>query len=147
MAAWRIDVDLAVAYLPEGFVPVEGEGVTSVAVDHARALALLRVPAAPYVGPGPLTQSLGGPSYVAVFEGGRGGAAGRPLFVGRVDSFEDPEWPEPLLAVGGQPNLHPGAFVFTLDGRLLGMTLPDVAGVSIARASAIAAVVERLRTQ
>lgn len=147
VAAWRIDVDLAVAYVPAGFTPVDGEGAVVAARDDARSLALLRVPVAPYAGPGPLTQSFGGPSYVAVFEGGRGGAAGRPVFVGRIDTFEDDQWPEPLLAVGGRPGLDAGAFVFTLDGRLLGMTLPDDAGTAIVRASMLQTVVERLRTQ
>lgn len=143
VAALRVDTDLAVAYLPEGFRVAAGGG-DAVVEDDTRRLVLVRVDAMPFTSVGTVA-SVGGSGYLAVFEGARGGPAVRPLFLGRVDEFEDPRWPAPVLAVGGDPQLSAGAFLYALDGRLVGMTIPDESGVAIVRVPALLAAVEALR--
>ena len=145
VAALRVDLNLAIAHLPTGFRVVPGADVEVATEDADRRLVLLRVPDAPFTGLGPVAQGLGGPGYVAVFEGARGGPAARPLFIGRVDSFDDPRWTQPQLSVGGDPQLSAGAFIYTLDGRLVGMTMPDDPGVAITRVPALLTAVEALR--
>lgn len=147
VVALRVDVDLAIAYLPAGFAVVEGNGVELAAADPARGLVLVRVTPAPFIAVGPVASAIGGPGYVAVFEGGRGGPAVRPLFLGRVDSFDDPRWSDPPLSIGGDVPVRPGAFIYTLDGRLAGMVTPDQSGVAIARVPALLAAVEAIRPQ
>lgn len=147
MAALRIDADLALVYLPSGFTVVASDDVRVVASDAERELALVRVVAEPFAGPVSLAPAFGGPGYVAVFEGARGGSAARPEFIGRADSFDSVAWPDPLLSPGGHAQLGAGAWLFTLDGRLLGLTVPDGPGVAVARARTLLDIVERLRTQ
>jgi hypothetical protein len=147
VAALRVDINLAIAHLPTGFRVVPTDNIDVATGDPERRLVLIRVPDAPFTGLGPVAQGLGGPGYVAVFEGARGGPAARPLFIGRVDSFDDPKWTQPLLSVGGDPQLSAGAFVYTLDGRLVGITMPDEPGVAITRVPALLAAVEALRVQ
>lgn len=147
IAALRVDTDLALAYLPAGFRVADASGIEAVSEDAARELVLLRVSAVPFNGLGTVAPGVGGPGYVAVFEGGRGGPAGRPVFLGRVDSYDDPRWTTPPLSVGGDVPVRAGALVFTLDGRLIGMTAPDGQGVAIVRVAALLAAVEALRTQ
>jgi hypothetical protein len=147
VAALRIDTNLAIAHLPTGFRVVPTDTIDVATADPARQLVLIRVPDAPFTGLGPVAQGIGGPGYVAVFEGARGGPAARPLFIGRVDSFDDPNWTQPMLSVGGDPQLSAGAIIYTLDGRLVGMTMPDDPGVAITRVPALLAAVEALRVQ
>lgn len=147
VAALRVDTDLAVAYLPEGFRVADPGDAEPAVIDAVRGLVLVRVPAESFTSVGPVAPAVGGPGYVAVVEGARGGPAVRPLFLGRVDSFEDARWTMPLMAVGGDPQLRAGAFIFTLDGRLVGLTVPDAPGVAIARVPALLAAVEALRIQ
>ncbi len=144
VTALRVDTDLAVAYLPPGFRVVAATGGEAVVEDEARGLVLVRVDAMPFTSVGTVT-TIGGPGYLAVFEGARGGPAVRPLFLGRVDEFEHPQWAAPVMAVGGDPQLSAGAFLYALDGRLVGMTIPDESGVAIVRVPALLAAVEALR--
>lgn len=147
VTALRVDTTWAVAHLPEGFRVVQPADVEIAREDADHGLVLVRVPEAPFTDMGPVAQAIGGPGYVAVFEGARGGPAVRPVFLGRVDSFEDARWTQPILSVGGDPQLGSGAFIYTLDGRLIGMTIPDGPGVAIARVPALLAAVEALRTR
>lgn len=143
ITALRVDTDLAVAYLPEGFTVMTAGG-DAAAVDATLRLVLARVETRPFASVGAVA-NIGGPGYLAVFEGARGGPAVRPLFFGRLDEFEDPQWTTPVLAVGGAPQLYPGAFVYALDGRLVGMTIPAEPGVAIVGVPALLAAVEALR--
>lgn len=145
VTALRVDATSAVAHLPAGFRVVQPDDVEVAKHDPERGLVLVRVPDAPFTDMGPVAQGIGGPGYVAVFDGARGGPAVRPVFIGRVDSFPDPRWSHPVLAVGGDPQLGAGALVYTLDGRLVGMTIPDGPGVAITRVPALLAAVEALR--
>ena len=143
----RVDATSAVAHLPAGFRVVQPADAEVAKTDPDRGLVLVRVPESPFTDMGAVAQGIGGPGYVAVFEGARGGPAVRPVFLGRVDSFDDDRWTQPILSVGGDPQLGAGAFIYTLDGRLVGMTIPDGPGVAIARIPALLAAVEALRTR
>lgn len=145
VTALRVDATSAIAHLPAGFRVVQPPDAEVAKTDPDRDLVLVRVPESPFTDMGPVAQAIGGPGYVAVFEGARGGPAVRPVFLGRVDSFEDARWTQPILSVGGDPQLGAGAFIYTLDGRLVGMTIPDGPGVAIARVPALLAAVEALR--
>jgi len=145
--ALRVDSDLAVAYLPDGFEVVETPGVVRATGDPERGLVLVHVDPRAFTAVGPVAPAIGGPGYIAVFEGARGGPAARPVFLGRVDSFGDDRWSVPLLAVGGNPEVRAGMFLYTLDGRLVGMTVPDEVGVAIVRVPALLTAVEALRLQ
>ncbi len=145
VTALRVDATTAVAHLPAGFRVVEPADAEPAKIDVERGLVLVRVPEAPFTDMGPVALAIGGPGYVAVFEAARGGPAVRPVFLGRVDSFEDTRWTQPILSVGGDPQLDAGAFIYTLDGRLVGMTVADGSGVAITRVHALLAAVEALR--
>jgi len=145
--ALRLAADQAVAYLPAGFRVADQPGIEVVGTDEARALVLVRTLPEPFNSIGAIASGIGGPGYVAVIEGARGGPALRPLFIGRIDSFDDPRWTQPVQAIGGDAQVRAGAFIYMLDGRLVGLVVPDDAGVAIIRAPALFAAVEVLRPQ
>ncbi|MDA1307040.1 MAG: hypothetical protein O2917_07245 [Acidobacteria bacterium] len=74
VTALRVDSDLGVAYLPEGFVVVETPGLTTASEDPDRRLVLVHIEARTFTAVGPVAPAIGGPGYIAVFEGARGGA-------------------------------------------------------------------------
>jgi hypothetical protein len=146
VAGLRIAADLALITLPDGFRVAVAEGITVELLDPPRGLALVRVPesANPGAGLTAPSSSTGVPGYIVVGEGGRVGAALRPVFVGRLDPVPDDRWSQPPLAVGGAPPMAAGQFVFSLDGRLIGATIQDSQGVVIVRASALESAVAAL---
>jgi hypothetical protein len=122
--------DLAVTYVPPGFQVTGGQGLAAtvdvVASDPIRSIAVVRASAVFETSSGTAggLADFQGFSYVAVVEAAAGGLSAEPVFVGRVDPTPDSAWPSPLRAVGGTPMLPPGALVFTLDGRFIGLVLP-----------------------
>lgn len=146
IAGIRISPEMALIHLPDQFQVQPADGVALVGADPERRLALVRVPAASAPVSG-LTAPAGmptGPGYVALAEGGRFGAALRPVFIGRFDPVDDTRWTPPPTAIGGEPHLAAGAFVFSLDGRLIGMTIPDTLGLLVVPAPALEAAVRAL---
>lgn len=130
--AIRVGEQLALAWLGSN-AQVQGLAGSETAVpvvlsrDRLRRLALVRVPPAADV-PAWLreqSQTPRVPGYFAVAEGGHGGLALRPLYLARLDALSDPRWPRPLLLMGGEVDAAPGSFVFTLDGRLVGLVIRD----------------------
>ncbi len=130
--AIRVGEQLALAWLGSD-AQVQGLAGSETAVpvvlsrDRLRRLALVRVPPAAEVpawlreqSPTPRV-----PGYFAVAEGGHGGVALRPLYLARLDALSDPRWPRPLLLMGGEVDAAPGSFVFTLEGRLVGLVIRD----------------------
>jgi hypothetical protein len=147
-----ISVSVAPRLLPDRAVTVVDADATVVgaaaggdqeiiARDRARNLAVLRVPAvddsAVIIRPGPPRF---GPRYVAIVEATSIGPAVRPVYVGRVETFQDPQTGADMLSLAATESRLPrGAAVFTLDGLFVGLV----------RESADAAVVvpgEALRT-
>jgi len=107
-----------------------------------------------------------GSTYALVVEAGSGGPSIRPVFMPRVDplgsdlelpygnSRSDPmAWSTAPLRIAGAPALADGAFLFAIDGRLIGLTMreemkaargvtPLEPGLIIVPAAALARVVE-----
>jgi hypothetical protein len=76
-------------------------------------------------------------SYVAVAEAGLGGPSLRPVFLSRLDPLSDPRWAKAPLVVGGEPAMSAGAFVYTLDAQLIGLTIKTPAGLAILPGAAL----------
>ena len=83
-------------------------------------------------------------SYVAVVEAAMGGATGRPMFIGRLDTSVDDRWhPSPML-IGGAPEAPAGSLLFAIDGRLIGMVLPQFGSLAVVPPAALNSVVTEL---
>lgn len=130
----RVRDDVAVAHLPagarvEGVVGAPGAG-SVVGHDPVRELALVQIPAQPAQvlavreGASPLPA----PGYVALASASPGGVALSPVFVGRSDAQADPRWDASLLTLGPGARAEPGAPVYSLDGRLAGLTTAGTDG-------------------
>ncbi|MGE0041309.1 MAG: PDZ domain-containing protein [Vicinamibacterales bacterium] len=133
--AIRVRPDVALVMLDPGTTVLgvmgDDEAVPFiVAADPVRRLALVRVPgpADPMLWPWQAAQNVVVPRYVAAVEGSRGGQTLRPIFLGRADRFEEPHWESPLLVLSSAPITTEGAFVFSLEGLLIGMVVEE-AGV------------------
>lgn len=130
LPALRVGPELALVRLlpgdrPEAVVGREGTPVL-LGLDPLRRLAAVRVPAPEGRTSAVETAVLGdGPRYVAVAEGSPAGAVLRPVFLGRSTPFADPKWETPLALLGAALPTQEGALVFSLEGRLLGMTIVE----------------------
>lgn len=148
--ALRVRDDAAVVAVSEG-TSIEGvlgvPGPTAViARDPVRGLALVRVPAvsAPVLTIREDVQPLTTPGYAAVGEASIGGAALRPVFIGRSDAITDPRWDAPLFTLGRSVSTDAGAPVFMLDGRLAGVVTLSEGEPTLVPAAAIMGTVEQL---
>lgn len=140
----RVRPDIAVAQLDPGAtiqgVLGDAEAVPLVlAHDPIRRLALVRVPPAADASSWQWQSvaTVETPRYVAVVEGTRGGSTLRPIFLGKADRFDEPRWDAPLVVLGHDALARPGAFVFSLEGGLVGMVVHDGGGLAIAPAGAL----------
>jgi hypothetical protein len=121
--------DLAVTYLPPGYQVTGGQGLAAqidvLASDPIRTIAVVRVPSVfeSSSGTAGALAEFQGFSYVAIVEAAPGGLSATPFFVGRVDPTPDSAWPTPIRAIGGSPTLPPGALVFSLDSRFIGLAV------------------------
>jgi membrane-associated protease RseP (regulator of RpoE activity) len=130
--ALRVRDDLAVAML-QGDARVEAiddlavSANAIVARDEVRGLALVRVPplSAPALSVQPQSEALDLPGFLVVMDAAPGGPAIRAEFVSRVSTRAHPAWDTAVLALGGVTNVRPGAAVFTLAGRFVGIVLND----------------------
>jgi S1-C subfamily serine protease len=134
MAGGGISATVAPRLLPDRAVAVVDADTTIIgavaggdheiiARDRARNLAVLRVPA---VDGSAVTARSGpprfGPRYVAVIEATPIGPAVRPVYVGRVETFQDPQTGVTLLSLAAAERALPrGTAVFTLDGLFIGL--------------------------
>lgn len=119
-----------------------------VARDELRGLAMVRVPArqAPPLLATPANEPNDLPGYVAVLEASPSGAIIRAEFVSSLSRASRRGWDTPAILVGGVTHAQPGALLFSLTGRFIGMALPDAApgAVIVAPGDAVLAQVERL---
>ncbi len=130
--ALRVREDLAVAVLP-GDAQIEAidDGPAAanaiVARDEVRGLALVRVPprTVPSLSVQPQSEPLDLPGFLVIMDAAPGGPAVHAEFVSRVSARTHPAWDSAVLVLGGVTNAPPGAVVFTLNGRLIGVVLPD----------------------
>lgn len=148
--ALRVRDDAAVAAVSEG-ASIEGilgvPGPTAViARDPVRGLALIRVPAmsAPVISIREDVQPLATPGYAAAAEASIGGAALRPVFIGRSDAVTDPRWDAPVFTVGRGVSGDAGAPLFLLDGRLAGLVTVTDGEPVLVPAAAVMSTVEQL---
>ena len=66
------------------------------------------------------------------------------MFIGRLDPSVDDRWqPSPLL-IGGSPQAPAGSLLFAVDGRLIGMVLPQFGSLALVPPSALTSVVTEL---
>jgi hypothetical protein len=148
--AARVRQDVAVAHLSagdrvEGIIGVAGIART-LTIDPVRMVGLVRVPPeanraqAIWESQDPLPTS----RYVAVAEATPGGPTLRPLFLGRTDPFTTARWDRPLLALGAAGATQPGSAVFSLAGRLEGLTMTEDRLPVMVPARALLAAVEEL---
>jgi hypothetical protein len=146
----RLRADLALVHVPAGMrvSPAQGfAGPTEVfATDAKREVALVRVAplAEGTTGVPNVFEGFPGFSYVAVVEAAMGGATARPSFIGRLDTSVDDRWqPSPLL-IGGASPAPAGSLLFAVDGRLIGMVLPQFGSLALVAPAALNAVVSEL---
>ena len=142
--ALRVRDDIAIAAIEGGarIVGLIGDASASPAIvgqDEVRGIIAVRVPRQS----APTLSILSGPAggatmrYVAAVEGTTGGPTARPLFLGRTDPVTDPRWTASLLAMGGTPTAEPGSFVFSLEGRLVGLVVRGEGLPSLVPATAL----------
>ena len=147
--ALRVRPDLLLAHIsPESRVlslvgmsaPVE-----IAAYDETRALVLIRVPADASAVVN--LRSDGGssaPRYVAAVEGTRGGAALRPVFLGRTDPLPDDRYEQGLVVLGGVLQASPGSLLFALDGSFVGLCIIEEGFAAGVPGPALDAAIERM---
>ena len=140
----RIRPDAVVAMIEPGasVVGIVGSAAAPIveAYDPLRALAIVKVPPIADAPPGiwergPHDQLNG--RYVAVVEGTMGGPTLRPTFLGRADPIRDFRWNGPLLVLGGALQAPSGSLVFSLDARLVGMSVLEEGSLAIVPAQAL----------
>jgi hypothetical protein len=147
----RLDGDWAVVHLPPGYRIVRtspDDPLTVRRVDAAREIAVISRP--PSASEDKLPAGIGelsGFAYVSVVEPTDDGPTMSPVFVGRVRSVFDERWNDNLIVPGGSSELVPGALVFQLDGRFLGLAVrPSSGRVSIAPAALLESIIAAVRS-
>lgn len=146
--AVRVRRDVALVYVPEGFMPQSAPDMTIdvAAHDPSREMMLVRV-AASTAAPDTLSASVRtfpSFSYVAAIDATPVGPTIQPVFIGRADSLVDPRWSHPLVPASIGPGLTPGVWVFGLNGRLAGLVARTEAGPMIVPAPALETLVQAL---
>jgi hypothetical protein len=152
--ALRVGADTFLAYAPSGTTAVllGGQPAQGIAGHAARRLVLVgaapagegSLPGGPVADFAGAASGFAGSSYVLAVEAAAGGPAVRPIFVPRVDAAQLEPWDMPVLLIGGTASAPPGTFLFTLDGRLIGLTVPHDTGVAIVAAAALDRLVNEL---
>lgn len=150
----RVRPDLVLVSMPTGLVPVSAGGHPALlaAADVDRQVGLVSV-----INPGvqpdfgaavaDLAAGLAGfkgGNYVVVAEAGPGAPVFRPAYIAAADLAAVERWSAPLLRIGGAPQAQPGAFLFGLDGRLIGLAIDQPDGLAIADAATLNGIVSTL---
>jgi hypothetical protein len=137
MPALRVRPDTLVAYAPPGWnLHTPAGQIAQVHADAQRELAWITSAGAadehPDVSDFPgAVSNFGGWSYLLTAEAGVAGPSVRPVFIPRVDAVPDNRWGAPLLRIGGQAEVTSGSFLFTIDGHLVGLAVPQDRGIAI----------------
>ncbi|MEO8070694.1 MAG: hypothetical protein ABI652_04785 [Acidobacteriota bacterium] len=142
VAALRIRSDLVVAYVGAGMrvATKEGEPAAEViALSADPAIVILRA-FAPAVSIAATVEGFAGFSYAGVVDVTPGGPTVQPTFVGRADRVEVVGWSRSLISLG-RSDIPAGTFVFSIDGRLIGLAIRSGDSVSLVPASALIAAV------
>jgi hypothetical protein len=145
--ALRLGGDRALVYVPEGMAAAtlnSGAAVEVLSLDAARHLAIVRVPAITDSGAPPDPAAFSGFTYVGEVDATASGHSVRPQFMGPTDPATDPIWPGTVFNAPPAAGLVVGTFVFTLDGRLVGLVAPGTTGIVIVPSEALNHVVNEL---
>jgi hypothetical protein len=143
VAALRVQADLAVAYVPADLRVAALVGMSIppeiAASDPKRGLVLARVPSSETVTDfATAMPNFTGGGYAVAVEGAMGGPSVRPVYIPRADVVPDGLWtPSPLQIGGDAALLTPGALIFSLGGRFVGIVVPHDAGLAIVPAAAL----------
>lgn len=137
--ALRWNSSQAVAWTPR---PERALGADVVAVERNRGLLLVRHARASGAPLPEWAPESAGPLYVAAAEVGAAGPALRPVFVGRLKTVASATWGS-LLSISAA-SLEPGTFLFTLDGRLLGLVVPDAGASGVLSGASLRASVDAI---
>ena len=120
-------------------------GDAPVAIDPARSIALVRVPAERGAGGVPdALDGFAGFRYVAAVEPAIGGPTARPIFVGRLDATSDPAWPASPFVLGGDVSVEPGTLLFALDSRFVGIVAATPSGRALVPPATLDLVVRQM---
>jgi S1-C subfamily serine protease len=84
------------------------------------------------------------PRYLIVSDVSRQGTSLRPVFVGSLYPAASPTWSESIWTAPARTDFATGAFVFTTDGALAGLTLEHEGRPAILPAEAVIRLAERL---
>ncbi len=147
MPALRVRADRVLTYVPSGTRPVlfNGQAPHVLGADPRRELAVISAadsgdpsaPASAVVDFAGAAYDFSGSGYVIAVEAAAGGPSARPVYIPRLDPVTVDLWDQPLLRIGGRVEVSPGAMLFTLDGRLIGLTVPQEQGVAIVAPAAL----------
>ena len=141
--ALRLRSDLAVVYVPPGMritgelgAPDHAVAVTPQAPENVAVVELSTL--------GTYTtlvtlDGFAGVRYVGIVTAAQGGATIQPGFIGRATDMAGVGWPKPLLAIPASPEIPAGAFLFAIDGRLIGMATHEAGQQAIVPAALLSA--------
>lgn len=130
----RVRSDLALVRVPAGMAPATlADSTDPVEVVHAdakREIALVRVPSAieSALETGP--ETLAGFTYLAEVTATADGPTVQPMFIGRTGSHEHDPWPAALTSIDNAGAVD-GAWLFTIEGRLIGLVVRDDDGAAV----------------
>jgi serine protease Do len=117
------DRSVAIVGADEKVLGTEDREPQIIGRDLTHGLAVMRVPA---IDDSAVTIRQGaprpGPRYAGIVEATSMGPAIRPVYIGRMESFEDPGTGAPLLSLASLQHALPrGAAVFSLEGTFIGL--------------------------
>jgi hypothetical protein len=142
---FRNNAALLLTQAPVGPAVDSVAGFPVLATDDVRGLAVLGVREEAGESWAPLSVSNPlSPQYLLLAEPTRAGVAIRPLFGGAADPFVDPHWNGPILALGRDVHAPDGAFVFSLEGSLVGAVVNRYGVQAIVPADTLLRAAERL---
>jgi hypothetical protein len=146
--ALRVRADLALVHVPAGYTPTAfagiAEPITVVASDPVREIALVRTaPGREFLDSWPVA-AFPGFGFVGAVDAMPGGPTIQPVFVGRADLAPDDHWPAPVLTLGSQPALRVGTWLFSMDGRFVGLVTRHGDTAAVVPREALVAVVGQL---
>jgi hypothetical protein len=156
LPALRLDRDIAVVMLNQSESAAGtdlGPGVKVIAVDPASGLAVLGVPtsnpsAEPFSAPArwsPRRPEY--PRFLVAGEVSSGSVSVRPVFVGGLEAIASPVWSETIWVMPASTGLHPGTFVFTIDGAFAGLVVNVGDRPALVPGETVRTTVDRLRLE
>jgi hypothetical protein len=145
-AALRLRDDLALAVAPAGPAGARWAEATTLAVDPASGLAVVRL-AQPGPPPPPVSWAPRVPQqsrFLAASDVSPNGVSLRPVFVGSFDPVDSPLWPDAVWAVPRRTDLTPGSFLFTSSAEFAGLVIVHGTGLAIVPGRTVLDQAERL---